>query len=484
MRSIATRPARRLMRLLAALIPLTLVAAACSDDDDNLTNPPDVAEEFPLDFDGAFTSLWTEAYADGIALTNENTIPELPQIEEKLLDGYWVWDAWPVRNPGGSVARIGDWYVLVALTAPDTLVPGARHGRAELRYLISQDGDAWQLGDRLFEPGTAEGNAQWAGSALYDPTTQRLTIFYTGIGYGDIDPSGDDEFAGEEQDASTQRIVMTQTQVLATTDAGLQLGEWGPHRVILEPQGRWYEQQQNADGVWAFRDPWYYQDPLSGRSFLLFTANLAFVGIEPSAAVRFWPTQPGGAPNFSHGDVPSDQPTNPILKNGVVGIAVAEGSDLQDWRLLPPLLAAPDVNSQLERPHFVVRDNQYYLFFSSHAFTFADPITGYDGLYGFVSDSLTGLYKPLNGTGLVAANPQSAPYQTYSYVVLPSLQVLSYVGYQNLGSVTLSEISAQSEQFKKDRFGGTLAPTFGIAINERGTRVTGFNGVDFALPLP
>lgn len=89
-----------------------------------------------------------------------------------------------------------------------------------------------------------------------------------------------------------------------------------------------------------------------------------------------------------------------------------------EWVLQPPLFASLGVNGQLERPHVVVRDERYYLFLSTHAFTFADPLTGPDGLYGFVSENLRGRYEPLNESGLVLGNPAVAPIQLFSFIVL------------------------------------------------------------------
>ena len=53
--------------------------------------------------------------------------------------------------------------------------------------------------------------------------------------------------------------------------------------------------------------------------------------------------------------------------------------------------------------------------------------TGPTGLYGMVSERLESGWQPLNGTGLVFANPLQAPAQAYSWLVLPNLSVTSFV---------------------------------------------------------
>ncbi len=490
--STLTRQCTRRLAL-SILIPTLALGSACTDSDpvgpDPIPSEP--GDAGPLNFPGAFTSLWTRSVVQQLELTPTSTLGVLPQTNEQILPGYWLWDSWPVRTPDGAIARIGEWYVLVSLTAPDSLLPGARHGKAELRYLISRDGEDWQLGARLFTDGNAEGSAQWAGSTIYDPATNRITVFYTALGFADGTPA-DDGTAGESRQGSDQRLVMVQGSATSSA-SGVTLSDWGLHRVIVEPGGQYYERKSNSKGIWAFRDPWFFKDPRSGRSFLLFTANLSLGGPNSDSAspagVRFWPTAPGvsgvesnaaGMRLFgSHG---GETPTNgdPSV-NGVVGMVVAENDALTSWRKLPPLIAAIGVNSQLERPHFIVKDDKYYLFFSSHEFTFAEGLNGPDGLYGFVGDSLTGLYAPLNGTGLVAGNPTAARFQTYSYLVLPNLQVVSFVGYQNLGGVGLDGIGSQTPEWQRDRFAGTLAPPFSLTISGAQTSVSGFNGTGFRL---
>ncbi|RSM91865.1 glycoside hydrolase 68 family protein, partial [Kibdelosporangium aridum] len=41
-------------------------------------------------------------------------------------------------------------------------------------------------------------------------------------------------------------------------------------------------------------------------------------------------------------------------------VAVATSAD---WTLLPPLVCADGVNHEIERPHIVVHQSRYYLFF-------------------------------------------------------------------------------------------------------------------------
>ena len=125
------------------------------------------------------------------------------------------------------------------------------------------------------------------------------------------------------------------------------------------------------------------------------------------------------------------------------------------WRLMPPIISADTLNNELERPHVIRQDGRYYMFWSTlqHVFDPAGP-TGPTGLYGMVSDNLLQGWQPLNGTGLVFANPREAVAQAYSWLVLPDLSVASFVDDWKPGA--------------NRSFGGTFAPFLRLKL--RGDR--------------
>ena len=147
-----------------------------------------------------------------------------------------------------------------------------------------------------------------------------------------------------------------------------------------------------AGKIKAFRDPAYFRDPADGSEYLAFTASLA-----------------GSDSAF----------------NGAFGLARKGRSG---WGLLAPCIHADGVNNELERAHLVFHAGHYYAFWSTQTATFApglDHAPG--GLYGMVADSMQGPWRPLNGSGLVLANPADRPFQTYSWFVDASLTVCSFV---------------------------------------------------------
>lgn len=407
----------------AFLMMFSVALAACSSDDDDAvgsdpgtppTQPGNGGPDDPgsppgnadpgIDFNGTFVSLWNADAVAKISPDTDSTLPIMLPDEDLFAPGLFTWDGWPIRNLDGSIASFDGWYVYIALSSERPQNPGEFDlpffARSTWRYWMTRDGE-WQPGGLVFPEGTALGERQWAGSTYYDAASGKVNFYYTAVG---IVPGGTEQAYPAELPpgnpaAGRPPVIQQMVEVASdvTTDAsGVTFANFSEHKVNLAADGEIYQTFAEAitdNVIYGMRDPEYFRDPATGREYILFTANAAF--------------RPG-----SH--------------NGVVGVAERKNGQ---WELLPPLIASIDTSSQLERPHVVVRDGRYYIFFSTHSFTFSPPDAGPEGLYGFVSTTgdFLGRYEPLNGSGLVAGNPPSKPVQTYSYLVLPSGHVMSYL---------------------------------------------------------
>lgn len=344
-----------------------------------------------------------------------------------VVEGHDVWDAGPVRTPEGGVATAGGEEPWLVLSAPATGDPGERHHRARLR-LVGRRPGGWRDGGDLFPEGASLGSREWAATGVLDAGRGVLDVLYTAA--GGRAPS-DPHFS--------QRIAAASARV-DTSDSGLRIGAWGPHAELLRADGDVYAPTDAHDGepgfIKAFRDPFPLRDPAGGREWLLFTGSAA-----------------GSASPF----------------NGCVGLA--ERRPDGGYALRDPLLTADGVNNELERPHVVVRAGRYHLFFSTQRRTFAPGVSGPNGLYGFVAPALAGPYEPINGTGLVVANPDEEPYQAYSWLVLPDLSVASFVDAHSLGGRSPESVAAAGPREARRHFGGTLAPMLRIALDGATARI-------------
>lgn len=403
------------------------------------------------------TPAWSRDDAAGITRTESTVAPIIYPPSEPMSDSVFLWDTWLLRTRDGSIATPGGYRVVFALTAPRDVLPGKRHDIARIRCFYSADGRTWESAGPVFDRDGSLGSRQWAGCALYDPTgptENDLFVYYTAAGEN-----------GEDDLSYGQRIALAEGGEIvvdgeADTDAradsdGLRLdGSWD-HNVILEPDGEFYETEAQSRGmIYTFRDPWFFEDPETGDTHLLFEANAPV----PEES------------DYCGGNAESQS------FNGCVGLATSESADPTEFDLDAPLLHSVCVNQELERPHVIVRDGQYHLFVSSHEHTFGPELTGYDALYGFRADSLRGQYDPLNDSGLVVTNPANAPFQSYSWLAFPhedEILVTSFFNYYDLDGRSLDDVARlpKSEQFR--RFGGTLAPTVRLALDGDRTRVVG-----------
>jgi levansucrase len=389
------------------------------------------------------TSTWTRDHARRIERTDDNTAPVIYPPESKTDPDNHLWDTWLLRTPAGEIADVDGYRVIVALTASNDRLPGKRHDVATHRFYYSTDGTEWTPGGEVFGERDPLGSRQWAGSAIYDPETGDVRLYYTAAGV-----------RGEEDLSYTQHLAVAHGGSIRVDDGVSFEGPW-THDSLARPDGEWYEREDQSRGmIYTFRDPWYFEDPETDEAYILFEGNTPV---------------PEGS-DACGGDAEQQ------AFNGSVGIARAFRDDPTECELLPPLLDGVCVNQELERPHVVHHEGTYYLFIASHEHTFAPGLEGFDALYGFAADSLFGAYEPLNESGLVATNPANAPFQAYSWLAYgheDEILVTSFFNYYDYDRPSLDDVGLLPEDEQFRRFGGTLAPTLRLGVEGRETRITG-----------
>jgi levansucrase len=331
-----------------------------------------------------------------------------------VLPHHDIWDTWPVQDEDGSTTVVAGAELWMALSAPAVGHPEKRHDHARIRLLARTAGQWHDLGD-AFPDGASPGSREWSGSAVRRPDGT-VSVFYTAAGV-----------RGEPRPTFRQQVVEARPR-LSTAGGTVHLTGDAEHRVLVHPTDP-YLPANDVDGgpgrIRAFRDPGWFRDPADGHEYLLVAASVP------------WRDHFTGA------------------------IALAKASPT-GWVLLPPLLVADGINNELERPHVVVHQGRYYLFFCTSRQVFHPADSAPTGLYGFVAPALTGPYEPLNDSGLVIQNPATQPDQAYAWLVLPNRRVESFVNY-----LPNSTTSARA------RFGGTAAPALDLVLNGTGTSLLG-----------
>ena len=337
-------------------------------------------------------------------IRSEDIIPIAPDLD--------IWDAWPIQDADGLPSDVGSGRSLwMALGAPRFPDPEERHAHARIQ-LLERSARGWKHLGPVMPDGFSPGSREWSGSAVMAPDRASLTLYFTATGR-----------RGEASPTFEQRLFQAEAR-LSTVTGAFRLEDWRGLREIVQSDPAHYMASDAGSGavgtIKAFRDPAYFRDPIDGSHRIFFAGSHA-----------------GSRSAF----------------NGVVGSAIALDDTLDRWEILPPMLSADTLNNELERPHVVFHQAHYYLFWSTqaHVFNPAGPI-GPTGLYGMVSDRLSGGWMPLNGTGLVLANPAAAPRQAYSWLVLPDLQVTSFV-------------DAWGADAPAGRFGATFAPMLQLRLD-------------------
>lgn len=372
----------------------------------------------PADKQPRSPASWT---APAVARIGRDRPRDIPLIGEgdvaRIASGLDFWDMWPVQRKDGPVARFNGAELWMALSAPALPDPARRHDAARIRLLLSEGGGYRDCGD-LLPADHAPGSREWAGSAVVDDRGERVTLYFTAAGR-----------RGDGAATFEQRLFETSAP-LTWSDKRPSFMPWSAPVESVVADGIDYVQTAIDGGtpghIKAFRDPAYFRDPADGREYLLFAASLKRSG-------------------------------NPW--NGAIGQAIRDGDR---WRLAPPLLSADGLNNELERPHVVCRDGAYYLFWSTqrHMFAQGGP-SGPNGLYGMRAPSMSGPWQPLNGSGLVAGNPDTEPQQTYSWLVLDTFEVVSFIDYWGLQGRSLQA----DPGLLRSRFGGAPAPRFRLAVD-------------------
>lgn len=339
-----------------------------------------------------------------------------------MLSDLDIWDTWPVQEEDGATTVVHGAELWMALSAPADGHPEERHDRARLR-LLARTTDQWRDLGAVFAAGTSPGSREWSGSAVRRPDGT-VSIFYTAAG-----------LRGEVRPTFHQCVVEARARLTAV-DGVVGLERDVEHRVVLRADAPYLPADEIDGGpgrIRAFRDPGWFRDPEDGHEYLLVAASV---------------------PDRDH-------------FTGAVAIARQAGTG---WTLLPPLLVSAAVNHEMERPHVVVHDGRYHLFFCTSRQAFHPDGSAPTGLYGFVAPALTGPYEPLNGSGLVIQNPPTQPDQAYAWLVLPDLRVESFVNYLSSDGDDLRRAGPETA---RACFGGTAAPTLSLVLHDTATALRG-----------
>lgn len=376
-----------------------------------------------------------------------------------------VWDSWPLQNADGTMANYHGYHVVFALAgdpkdANDTSI-----------YLFYQKVgdtsiDSWKNAGRVFkdsdkfvpnDPYLKYQTQEWSGSATLT-SDGKVRLFYTdfsGTHYG-------------KQTLTTAQVNLSQPDSNTIKVDGVE-----DHKSIFDGDSKTYQnvQQFIDEGNYSsgdnhtLRDPHYVED--NGHKYLVFEANTGTEDGYQGDESLFNKAYYGGSEVFFQQEknklLQSPKKRDASLANGALGI-VELNDDYTLKNVMKPLITSNTVTDEIERANVFKKDGKWYLFTDSRGSKMTIDGIDKEDIYmlGYVSDSLTGPYKPLNGSGLVLhldLDPSDVTF-TYSHFAVP----------QPEGNNVVITSYMTNRGFYADRH-STFAPSFLLNINGSKTSV-------------
>lgn len=396
-------------------------------------------------------------------------IPSAKGYDElgKLID-LDVWDTWPLQNADGTVANYNGYQIVFGLAGdPD-------RGWDTFVYMFYKKTgdtgiDSWKNAGRVFkdsdkyksdDPVLRNQAEEWSGSATLTEDG-KVRLFYTNR-HG-WDPAN--KFYGK------QTLTTAQINVSEQDAKTLKVDGMEDHKSIFDGDEKTYQTVEQAFGNGDYsdnhtlRDPHYIEE--NGHKYLVFEANTGTETGYQGEESLFNKAYYGGSNVFFQNEknnlLQSPKKDLAQISNGALGI-IEINDDYTLKRVMKPLIASNTVTDEIERPNIFKKDGKWYLFTSSRGSKMT--IDGIDDediyLLGYVSNSLTGPYKPLNKTGLVLHHDLD-PYDVtwnYAHFAIPQ---------EGSDNTVVTSYMTNRGYFEDHK--STFAPSFMLNIKDDKTSV-------------
>ncbi|MFD0698105.1 glycoside hydrolase family 68 protein [Paenibacillus sp. GCM10027628] len=338
-----------------------------------------------------------------------------------------VWDSWPLQNADGTVANYHGYNIVFALAGDP------KRGWDTFIYMFYQKVgdtsiDSWKNAGRVFkdsdkfvpnDPFLKYQAEEWSGSATLT-SDGKVRLFYT-------DRQGWDPNHGFY---GKQTLTTAQVNVSQPDTSSLKIDGVEDFKSIFDGDGKMYQnvmqgiEAENCSDNHTLRDPHYVED--KGHKYLVFEANTGtetgYQGPESLYNKAYY----GGSDKFFEAEknklLQSPLKRTAELANGALGM-IELNDDYTLKKVMKPLIASNTVTDEIERANIFKMNGKWYLFTDSRGAKMTIDGIGANDVYmlGFVSDSITGPFKPLNGTGLVLnmnLDPKDLTW-TYSHFAVP-----------------------------------------------------------------
>ncbi|MBS2967497.1 glycoside hydrolase family 68 protein [Metabacillus sp. KIGAM252] len=328
-----------------------------------------------------------------------------------------VWDTWPLANADGTVADYKGYDIVFGLAGDPK---DANDTSIYMFYKKKGDEsiDAWKNAGKVFEndkvnpndPHLKNKDQDWSGSAIMTEDGE-MRLFYTNR---------------SDREAGKQTITTAQVNMSQPASGELKVNGVSDHKSIFDGDGELYQTiRQFTDGGGmesgdnhTLRDPHYIEE--NGKKFLVFEANTGTKSGYQGEESLFNRAYYGGDKSFYEAEkeklMNSDKKKTAELANGAMGI-IELNDDYTLKSVKKPLLTSNTVTDEIERPNIFKHEGKWYLFTDTRGAKMTIDGVDNEDIYmlGYVADSLTGKFKPLNGTGIVLHHDLDPNDKTFNY---------------------------------------------------------------------
>jgi levansucrase len=344
-----------------------------------------------------------------------------------------VWDTWPLQNADGTVANYKGYHIVFGLAGDP------ERGSDTFIYLFYQKVgdtsiDSWKNAGRVFKDSDKNvpedlilnnQSEEWSGSATMTSDGE-VRLFYTNRHSW----SPDAGFYGK-QTLTTAQINVSQPDMDTLKIDGVKdfksIYDGNDGKIYQSVDTTGFSKGDYNDNH-TLRDPHYVEE--NGRKYLVFEANTGSETGYQGEKSLFNRAYYGGAGNaFFQAEkkklLGSPDKSYAEIANGALGI-IELNDDYTFKKEMKPLLASNTITDEIERANVFELNGKWYLFTSSRGSKmYIDGIDDEDiYMLGYVSNSLTGPYKPLNGTGLVLHQDLDPKDITWNYAHFAIPQVI------------------------------------------------------------
>ncbi|MFC3931792.1 glycoside hydrolase family 68 protein [Streptococcus dentapri] len=338
-----------------------------------------------------------------------------------------VWDSWPVQDAKtGQVINWNGYQLVIAMMGE----PNHNDNHIYLLYNKYGDNDLshWKNAGSIFGYGQDAITQQWSGSASVN-SDGSIQLYYTKV------DTSDNNSNNQKLASATLNLSFDDENVyLDSVENDQVLTPNGGDGYYYQSYAQWRSTYTGADNI-AMRDPHIVEDD-NGERYLIFEASTGTQNYQGEDQIYNWSNY-GGDAAYNVKSLfrilsNSDMHERASISNAAIGILKLTGDEKtpQVAQYYTPLVSSPMVSDEIERPGLVKLGDKYYLFAATRlnhgsnndAWNKANDVVGDNVvMLGYVSDSLTGGYKPLNGHGavLTASVPSDWRTATYSYYAVP-----------------------------------------------------------------